>query len=76
MVNDWKLLTIFAKHSILDGWQGSEYTSGFGPKWFIKMWSVLLGQYRDNLEITHLCKLQRNWRVEYEGDLYNVIIHI
>ena len=27
MVNGWKLLTIFAKHSILDYWHGSEYAS-------------------------------------------------
>ena len=26
--NDFQLLTIFAKHSILDVWQGSEYASG------------------------------------------------
>ena len=25
IVNDWKPLTIFAKHSILDAWQGSVY---------------------------------------------------
>ena len=28
IVNDWKPLTIFPKSSILDGWLGSEYTSG------------------------------------------------
>ena len=28
IVNDWKLLSIFAKSSILVVWQGSEYTSG------------------------------------------------
>ena len=27
VVNSWKLLTYFAKLSILDVWQGSEYTS-------------------------------------------------
>ena len=27
-VNGWKRLTIFAKHSILDVWQGSEYAFG------------------------------------------------
>ena len=26
-VNGWKLLTFFAKHAILDVWQGSEYTA-------------------------------------------------
>ena len=26
-VNDWKLLTFFVKNSVLDVWQGSEYTS-------------------------------------------------
>ena len=28
IVNDWKPLTIFPKSSIVDGWLGSEYTSG------------------------------------------------
>ena len=27
IVNNWKPLTFFAKRSILDVWQGSEYTS-------------------------------------------------
>ena len=27
IVNEWKLLTIFEKNSILDVWQGSEYAS-------------------------------------------------
>ena len=27
MINGYKLLTIFTKCSILDGWQGSEYAS-------------------------------------------------
>ena len=57
---------------------GSGYTSGVRPKWFEKlMGSVLLGHYRYNLdlnEITHLCKLGRNWRVEYKGNLCTVII--
>ena len=29
---NWKLLTIFQTLSILDVWQGSEYTSEFGPE--------------------------------------------
>ena len=28
IMNDWKALNIFAKRSILDVWQDSEYTSG------------------------------------------------
>ena len=28
IVNSWKSLTIFAKRSILDAWQGSEYAPG------------------------------------------------
>ena len=80
IVNNWKLLNVFTKHSILDDWQGSEYTFGFGPKWFKKiLWSILLGQYRDNLdlnEIIHFSKSWRNRRVEYKGDLYTLIIYI
>ena len=80
IVNNWKLLNIFTKHSILDDWQSSEYTFGSGPKWFKKiLWSILLGQYRDNLdlnEITHFSKSWRKWRVEYKGDLYTLIIYI
>ena len=30
IVNDWKLLTIFAKRYVLDVWQFSEYDSGLG----------------------------------------------
>ena len=33
-VNARKLLTIFAKRSILDAWQGSEYPSGCGNLFF------------------------------------------
>ena len=32
-INGWKSLTIFAKISILDVWQGSEYTSVFSKGW-------------------------------------------
>ena len=28
MINSWKPLTVFAKRSILDVWQGFEYVSG------------------------------------------------
>ena len=68
-VNDWKLLIIFAKPSVLDVRQGFEFTSGFDPKWFEKVVRlILLWQYRDNLdlnEIYRMCKLQRNWRIKF-----------
>ena len=37
IVNDSKLLTIFAKRSIVDVWMGSEYVSVFGGGWLIPL---------------------------------------
>ena len=42
-VKSFSLLTIFAKHSILDIWQGSEYASGL-----LKLFSQI--SKRDTLE--------------------------
>ena len=48
-VNGWKLLTIFAKSSILDVWQGSEYASPWVLFFIIMMYAVLYAFWSEKL---------------------------
>ena len=48
-VNGWKLLTIFAKSSILDVWQDSEYACPWGLFFIIMMYAVLYAFWSEKL---------------------------
>ena len=67
MLTNWKQLTIFTKHSILDLWQRSEYVSDKGQSTSLFKFDIQKGRFvwvgfELSLDLHTLCYLRAMWK--------------